>query len=78
MALTQLPDISRIIKGVVTDGMGHFKLTARKNTYNLIIRNVGFRNFVKKLTPDMEDNIDLGVIELQVQPEILGMVTVKP
>ena len=58
--------------------MGHFKLTARKNTYNLIIRNVGFRNFVKKLTPDMEDNIDLGVIELQVQPEILGMVTVKP
>ena len=78
VALTQLPDISRIIKGVVTDGMGHFKLTALKNTYNLIIRNVGFRNFVKKLTPDMEDNIDLGVIELQVQPEILGMVTVKP
>lgn len=26
----------------------------------------------------MEDNIDLGVIELQVQPEVLGMVTVKP
>lgn len=78
VALTQLPDVSRIIKGVVTDGAGHFKLTVPKNTYNLIIRNVGFRNFVKKLTPDMEDNIDLGVIELQVQPEVLGMVTVKP
>lgn len=78
VALTQLPDMTRIIKGVVTDGTGHFKLTASKGTYNLIIRNIGFRNFVKKLTPDMEDNIDLGVIELQVQPEVLGMVTVKP
>ncbi|MCM1032062.1 MAG: outer membrane beta-barrel protein, partial [Oscillibacter sp.] len=78
VALTQLPDIAKIIKGVVTDDTGHFKLTALKNAYYLIVRNVGFRNFVKKLTPDMEDNIDLGVIELQVEPEMLGMVTVKP
>lgn len=78
VALVKFPMIEDILKGVVTDQEGRFVLKAVKDQYTLIIRNLGYRNYVYELRPEMQEVLDLGMIRLKVQPEQLGMVTVKP
>ncbi|MEG2790519.1 MAG: carboxypeptidase-like regulatory domain-containing protein [Odoribacter sp.] len=78
IALVKFPLIEDILKGVVTDEEGKFELKTLQGEYTLIIRNLGYRNYVYELTPEMPKVKDLGIIRLKLQPEQLGMVTVKP
>lgn len=76
--LVKFPIIEQILKGVVTNQDGKFELKAAKRNCALIIRNLGYRNFMYELNSEMPEILDLGIIRLKVQPEQLGLVTVKP
>lgn len=78
VAVVKFTEIENILKGVVTDKDGKFELKVAKGEYKLIVRNLGYRNYVYELLPGMPDRIELGTISLKVQPEQLGVVTVKP
>lgn len=78
VAITIFPDVDIIVKGVVTNENGEFKLITPKRQCIVCVRNLGYRNFAKHLSSEMDDSIDLGTIRMKMEPENLAMVTVKP
>lgn len=75
VALTEIP--FTIIKGVVTDEQGKFKLVGVRGNYTLRIRMLGYSFWTKRIT-EQDSILNIGTVKLKVKEEQLGMVTVQP